>query len=52
METERDRALSKVTLKVLARWGRGEGGGGAELSTGLSEVKVGALTPPVSTASP
>lgn len=46
METERDRALSKVTLKVLAR------GGGAELSTGLGEVKVGALSPPVSTASP
>lgn len=44
METERDRALSKVTLKVPA--------GGVELSTGLGEVKVGALTPPVSTASP
>lgn len=46
METERDRALSKVTLKVPAL------GVGAELSTGLGEVKVGAPTPPVSTASP
>lgn len=47
METERDRALSKVTLKVPALVV-----GGAELSTGLGEVTVGVPTPPVSTASP